>query len=202
MRLSLKASEARVAEDLLEKEHVPAVAGAHVPRVSEGRRWYVVYTHPHREARAATQLAAQGFQTFLPRYRKTIRHARKLVTVSAPFFPRYLFVALDLKRDLWRSVNGTFGVVSVIMGEKLPCPIPDGIVDQLIASSDQDGQLMLDHNLKIGESVRLLTGPFASLVGELARIDGTRRVRVLLHLLGGAVTVSVGRGDLIPVRAA
>src|SRR5687768_12928093 len=61
-----------------------------------GHRWYVVFTQPNREFHAQMQLAAQGFRSFVPRYRKTVRHARKLKTVSAPFFPRYLFVALDL----------------------------------------------------------------------------------------------------------
>src|ERR1044071_3749272 len=79
-----------------------------------GERWYAVYSQPHRETRAQQQLTAQGFTVFLPLYRKTVRHARKLTTVSAPFFPRYLFVALDLSLDQWRSVNGTFGVTSLI----------------------------------------------------------------------------------------
>src|SRR4051812_35737513 len=77
-----------------------------------GERWYAVYSQPHREVRAQQQLTAQGFMAFLPLYRKTVRHARKLTTVSAPFFPRYLFVALDLSQHQWRSVNGTFGVTS------------------------------------------------------------------------------------------
>src|SRR5580704_14206227 len=83
-------------------------------RLTEGDRWYVVHSRPHREFYAQTQLAAQGFHSFLPRYRKTVRHARKLMTVNAPFFNRYLFVALNLGCDQWRSVNGTFGVTSLI----------------------------------------------------------------------------------------
>jgi transcriptional antiterminator RfaH len=76
--------------------------------------------------RAQTQLVAQGFHTFLPRFRKTVRHARKLMTVNASFFNRYLFVALDLGRDQWRSVNGTFGVTSIITDGAFPIPVPQG----------------------------------------------------------------------------
>src|SRR5262245_51476055 len=55
----------------------------------DGERWYVAYTQPHREARAQAHLVFQGFRTFLPHNRKTVRHARKLRTVSSPLFPRY-----------------------------------------------------------------------------------------------------------------
>lgn len=178
--------------------------GASSPRQAAphaGSRWYAVYTQPYRETRAESQLAAQGFHAFLPRYRKTIRHARKLRTVSAPFFPRYLFVALDLERDAWRSVNGTFGVTSLVMGERFPRPVPRGIVENLMAAADAQEHLQLGDNLQVGDHVRLLSGPFANLMGELARCDGAGRVRVLLQLMGGAVMVSVNRGDLMAANA-
>src|SRR5579862_5316022 len=137
-----------------------------------GDRWYVVYTQPHREFRAQTQLAAQGFHTFLPRYRKTVRHARKLMTVNAPFFNRYLFVALDLSCDQWRSVNGTFGVTSLITDGTFPIPVPQGVIESLIDISDADGFVNLGDALQVGERVKVLTGPFADLIGELVRLDG------------------------------
>jgi transcription elongation factor/antiterminator RfaH len=167
-----------------------------------GDRWYVVHTQPHREFRAQTQLAAQGFQTFLPHYRKTVRHARKLMTVNAPFFSRYLFVALNLSCHQWRSVNGTFGVTSLISDGTFPVPVPQGIIESLINVSDANGFMKLGDTLQVGERVRILTGPFADLVGELVRIDGARRVRVLLQLLSGVVAVSIDRGHLASVRAA
>jgi transcriptional antiterminator RfaH len=176
---------------------------AHTPlRLTGGDRWYVVYTQPHREFRARTQLANQGFHTFLPRYRKTVRHARKLMTVSAPFFQRYLFVALDLGRDQWRSVNGTFGVASLVTDGTFPSPVPHGLVESLVNVSDLDGFLDLGDSLKVGEHVRVLTGPFADLVGELIRLDGARRARVMLQLLGGLVAATIDRSDLMPSRAA
>jgi transcription antitermination factor NusG len=148
-----------------------------------------------------TQLAAQGFHTFLPRYRKTVRHARKLMTVNAPFFNRYLFVALDLSRDRWRSIYGTFGVTSLISDGTSPIPVPKGIIESLINISDANGFIKLGDGLRVGEPVRVLTGPFADLIGELVRLDGTRRAQVLLQLLGSVVPVSIDRGHLASARA-
>jgi transcriptional antiterminator RfaH len=169
--------------------------------LSDGNRWYVVYSQPHQEFRSQTQLAAQGFHTFLPRYRKTVRHARKLMTVNAPFFNRYLFVALDLSCDQWRSVNGTFGVTSLITDGAFPIPVPQGVIESLINISDADGFVNLGDALQVGERVKVLTGPFADLIGELVRLDGARRAQVLLQLLGGVVPVSIDRGHLVSARA-
>ena len=165
-------------------------------------RWYVVHSQPCREFKAQFQLQRQGFRTFLPRFAKTTRHARKLSTVSAALFPRYLFVALDLERDRWRCVSGTFGVAGLVMGKELPTAVPVGIVEGLVAACTADGFMDLSEKFALGDRVRLLTGPFVDLVGQLTRIDGAGRVTVLLRLLGGEVPVSVSRAALMPAHAA
>ncbi len=90
-------------------EEFAAQSGA-ILALTGQERWFVVRTQPHREAQAERQLANQDYRIFLPRFRKSRRHARKFEIVSAPLFPGYLFVILDLTRDRWRSVNGTHGV--------------------------------------------------------------------------------------------
>jgi len=47
--------------------------------------------------------------------------------VESSFFPRYLFVVLDLERDRRRSVNGTFAVSWLGMCSDLPKPAPCGV---------------------------------------------------------------------------
>jgi Transcription termination factor nusG len=92
-------------------------------------RWFAVHTQPMRERTAQDHLEAQVYRTFLPTRLKTVSHARKLRTIVAPFFPRYLFVVIDLKRQRWRSVNGTVGVASVVMQGDRPQPVPHGVVE-------------------------------------------------------------------------
>jgi transcription antitermination factor NusG len=130
---------------------------------------------------------------FLRRRPKTVRHARKLTNVAAAFFPRYLFIHLDLTRDRWHSVNGTFGVSRLIMQGELPHPVPRGIVETMIAAVDASGFLRLEENLKIGSRVRLMAGPFAEQLGTLDRLDDSGRVRVLLQIMGAIVPVQLER---------
>ncbi|MGD9769432.1 MAG: transcription termination/antitermination NusG family protein, partial [Pseudolabrys sp.] len=62
--------------------------------MTETRRWYAVQSQPNAENKAVAHLARQGFETYLPRYLKRRRHARRVETVAAPLFPRYLLVAI------------------------------------------------------------------------------------------------------------
>jgi transcription elongation factor/antiterminator RfaH len=158
-----------------------------------GLRWYAVYAKPHSESRAQFHLENQSFSTYLPKRLKAVRHARKIKTIKAPFFPRYLFVALDLDRDPWRSVSGTFGVSSLVMAGERPRPVPLGIVEAMIASTDSRELLSFENKLHVGASVRLLAGPFAEQLGTLERLDDSGRVRILLNIMGGAVPVQVSR---------
>lgn len=164
----------------------------------DGTRWYVVHTQPHRELRAQAQLENQYYHVHLPKRRKTVRHARTLKTVIAPFFPRYLFVVLNLAVDQWRKVNSTFGVTSLIMAGERPRPVPPGVVEAMVAATDSNGLLSFERDLTIGEQVRLLAGPFADRLGMLDRLNDNGRVRVLLDIMGGSVPVHLSRAHVIP----
>lgn len=166
---------------------------------SQGR-WYVAQSQPHREKRADFHLKQQGYSTFLPLHRKTVRHARQFRTVEAPFFPRYLFVRFDVGRDRWRSVNGTFGVSSLIMEGDLPKPVPFGVIEVMLATASQAGLISVTPQLSLGDTVRVVRGPFSGLVGKLAALDDNQRVKVLLDILGKdtLVTINAARVGLVP----
>jgi transcription antitermination factor NusG len=104
-----------------------------------------------------------------------------------------LFIRLDLTRDRWRSVNGTFGVTRLVMQGDMPHPVPRGVVETMIAVVDTKGFLRLDEGLKVGSPVRLIAGPFAEQLGTLDRLDDFGRVRVLLEIMGATVPVRLER---------
>jgi transcription elongation factor/antiterminator RfaH len=165
------------------------------------QRWYLVHTLPHGERRAQLHLGAQGLRTHFPTIEKTIRHARQLRTVRAPLFPRYIFLILDLGRDRWLSVWGTVGVSSLYTCNDRPVPVPEGIVETLIANSDEANLALFASGLTTGQSVRILSGPFANFVGTLERLDAAGRVRVLLDMMGTAVPVALRRSAIYPAAA-
>jgi transcription antitermination factor NusG len=76
--------------------------------------------------------------------------------------------------------------------------VPEGIVESLIERTDESNLTRLDDGLAPGQSVRILTGPFADFVGTLERLDEAGRVRVLLDMMGTAVPVALHRSALSP----
>ena len=160
-------------------------------------RWYLAYARPNSEQKAEFNLTAQGFVAFLPQIEKTIRHARRLKMVRRPLFPRYLFVRLDIARDRWLSVHSTIGVSRLVTQDGRPIAVPVGVVENLLAHSDA-GVTRVDFDLKRGQRVRILSGPFADFTATLGRLDEGRRVEVLLEMMGTVVPASVDRRALAP----
>jgi len=166
--------------------------------LSLGERWYVARTLPQRELQAAKQLVNQDFRAFVPRYWKNRRHARRVETISAPLFPRYIFVILDRSRDRWRSINGTLGVERLLMQGGEPQPVPQGVVESLVNSTDQEGNIQFRYQLEQGQSVKVTAGAFADFVGELEWLDDRGRVSVLLGLMGGKTRVTLPKVLVAP----
>ncbi len=164
-------------------------------------RWYVAQTQPHCETKAVWHLERQGYATYLPRYEKRRRHARRIETVAAPLFPRYLFVAIDMATQRWRSIHSTIGVSRLVCNGDKPAVLAEGVVEGLRRREDEGGFVRLDSRPRfaIGEQVRIVDGIFASRLGLFDGISDGERVAVLLDMLGRKVRVVI---DDLSVAAA
>jgi transcriptional antiterminator RfaH len=156
-----------------------------------GARWYVVQTQINSEAKAAQNLLRQGYEIYLPRYLKRRRHARKVDLVAKPLFPRYLFVAVDMATQRWRSIQSTFGVSHLVTNGNEPAVVPEGIVSALKAREDTKGFVKMDARPTFarGDKVRVLAGAFMDNAGLFDGIGDRDRVAILLDMLGGKVRV-------------
>lgn len=162
--------------------------------------WYVVNTLPHQEIRAEANLKRQGYRAWLPAFRRSRRHARRIETVLAPLFPGYLFVQLDLARDAWSPINGTYGVRRLLCRDERPARVPEDFVEGLRHTVDGEGLVAVpEAGLEPGRKVRLLAGPFADCIGTLLHLAARDRVALLLDVLGTQVSTLVSRRMVVPV---
>ena len=161
-------------------------------------RWHVVQTQPLQERRAVQHLQRQDYHIFWPSYRRTIRHARRSSVTLVPLFPGYLFLRLEASHDRWRRINGTRGVVRLLTQGDVPQVLPHGVIEALQAEAGPDGIMNRQVSLHVGETVRILQGPFTDLPGRLERLDAAGRVCVLLDLLGRSVRVDLSRDAVSP----
>jgi transcriptional antiterminator RfaH len=156
-------------------------------------RWYVVQTQANAETKAAAHLARQGFATYLPRYLKRRRHARRVDVVTAALFPRYLFVQIDMTAQRWRSIHSTVGVSRLVCNGDFPSAIPDPAIASLKLREDVDGFVRLEKQpvFRTGDKIRVLDGVFADCLGLYEGLKDSDRVAILLDLLGRKVRVMV-----------
>ena len=155
--------------------------------------WYAVHTHVNKESLSEINLIRQNFITYLPKYKKIIKHARKISTVVRPLFPRYLFVKMDLVKQRWNLINSTYGVNVLITMEEKPVKILDKIINEIKSydNSDVIANISPYSSMTMGEEVNILEGIFS---GRKAIFDGLtddNRIKVLFNLLGKEVTLSM-----------
>src|SRR6266498_2824458 len=81
----------------------------------EPARWCVVQTHQHSESLAERHLLSQNYRIYLPKRRRTVRHARSVKTVCSAYFDCYLFVSLAVRQQSWYPINSTVGVRKLVM---------------------------------------------------------------------------------------
>ena len=156
-----------------------------------GARWYVVQAQVNGELKAAQNLLRQGFGVYLPRYQKRRRHARKIDIMAKPLFPRYLFVAIDIATQRWRSIQSTFGVARLVCNGDDPAMVPEGVVSALKAREDEKGFIRLKGkpSFEPGDRVRVLAGAFMDSAGLFNGMADHDRVSILLDMLGRKVRV-------------
>jgi transcriptional antiterminator RfaH len=156
-----------------------------------GACWYVVQTQVNGEAKAAQNLLRQGYEIYLPRYLKRRRHARKVDFTARPLFPRYMFVAIDMATQRWRSIQSTFGVARLVTNGDDPATVPEGVVHALRAREDEKGFIRLDNRSAFapGDKVRVLAGAFMDSAGLFNGVADHDRVSILLDMLGRKVRV-------------
>lgn len=150
--------------------------------------WYVVYTQQGKEALAAQQLRNQGFDTYLPQYQKLRRHAGKTEIAAAPLFPRYIFAGMDIEQQRWRSVNGTRGVIGLVMFGDKPIPVPEAVIEEIRSREDDTGYVRLNGPIfQRGQALRIVEGPMTDTQGIFEEhVDGNRAI-LLVSLLGRLV---------------
>lgn len=87
---------------------------------------------------ALQNLERQGYRCFLPLANATrIRRDKRYQSADA-FFPRYLFVRLDLETAIFSPVRSTRGVTELVrFGTGFP-PAPRVMVDELLARVGDD----------------------------------------------------------------
>jgi transcription antitermination factor NusG len=159
------------------------------PKDQVGSAWYALYTKFQHEKKAADFLAKKDFEVLLPLYQAVHQWKDRKKQVLLPVFPCYVFVRTELSRKL--ELLRTPGVFSIVSSAGRASAVPDNDVDFVQRISSVPDSIAPHPYLAGGEFVRVRVGPFAGLMGIVARVKNQFRVVMSVEFLKKSVAVEL-----------
>ena len=157
-------------------------------------KYYVAKTKPCHEAIAQANLAAKGFEAYVPTVREEIRTRTQRLSTLRPMFPGYIFVRLDLTDPHWRAAHSARGVMS-LMGPhpERPTAVPERAMAWVYESeANENAKHAMGPvaHVAAGDEVTV-TMKNGKTIDGVCQMSAKDRVTVLMMFLGEAREIDV-----------
>ena len=172
--------------------------------IEENKKWYIVQVVAGYEQKVKEELENKDFnlstikEILLPLKVHTTKTG-KLKT--KPMFPGYLYVKVEMSDESWfiiRNTNHVTGIVGSSGQRTKPTPIREEEITKIrekaieeelriknISETSNEKDIITNTNYKIGDSIRISKGEFASQEGKVIAISIERqKVSVELEFFG------------------
>ena len=170
----------------------------------DGREWFIVQTYSGYENKVKTSLeqrikqmdmADRVFEVVIPTEEEIEIRDGQRKTVSKKLFPGYVLVQMLMGDDSWyvvRNTPGVTGFAGVSSDERArPVPLNDAEISQILRQMDT-GTPRINVGFAVGESVRVIDGPFIDFVGQVDNINLDKgKVRVMVSMFGRETPVEL-----------
>jgi len=187
----------------------PAVVAEDRPvpeRAAEDRapaRWYIVHTYSGVEAKVkeslrqradAMGLGAEIEEILIPTEEVVEIREGKKTRSTRKFFPGYVLVRMVMSDAAWHVVKNTPKVTGFVGTGAKPVPLRDEEVDRIINQvSVAADKPKPKQEFAIGETVRIVDGPFSNFTGQVDEVNGDRStLKVMVTIFGRATPVELG----------
>ena len=165
------------------------------------KQWYVVNTISGHEYKVKEKLMMRVesmglqnsiFRVIVPEQKEVeVKNGVKKERVKK-MFPGYVLIEMVMSDDVWYIVRNTQGVTGFIgssgKGAK-PIPLKPSEVDHILGNMGMS-RIEMANDLKVGDHVRIIEGPFKSMVGTVqSRYLNAQKLSVALDLFGQAPSV-------------
>ena len=164
------------------------------------RLWYVLHTKSRFENVVHGGLGKKSIEVFLPKITVRSKRRDRKAMIRIPLFPGYLFVKTDLAPESHLEIVKTAGAVRLIGSKHEPVSVPEETIDSLKIMVVGDHSVTTGSDLKKGDKVLVVGGPFVGVSGTFVRYGGKGRVVVNIEALGqyAGVEVSEDEIEIIP----
>lgn len=170
-------------------------------------KWYIVHAYSNFEKKVADSIMMSAQEkglgdlveeVFVPTEEVTeVRRGRK-ITTERRFFPGYVLVKMHLSNDLYHIIKETPKVTGFLGTANKPLPVSQKEVDRIRGVMEDGAERPRPTiTFEIGESVRVVDGPFASFSGVVEDVDeDTARLKVSVSIFGRATPVELEFGQV------
>ena len=168
-------------------------------------RWYIIHAYSGFEGKVRDAIMAEATRMGLEQLveaievpTETVTEARrgKKVSVERKFMPGYVLAKLSMNDDVYHLVKNTPKVTGFLGPNGKPQAISDGEAARMLNSKEEAAanapkqQIKVDY--EIGDSVKVLDGPFASFNGIVEELDFDKaKVKVSVSIFGRATPVEL-----------
>ncbi|MBQ0083906.1 MAG: transcription termination/antitermination factor NusG [Clostridiales bacterium] len=162
----------------------------------EEAKWYVIHTYSGYENKVKSDLEKivenRKMQDLIQEFyipTETVRDVKgeKVKEYERKIFPGYVLVKMIVTEDSWYVVRNTHGVTGFVGPASKPVPLTDEEVENLGVEKHS-----VELTYKVGDSIRVVYGPFESMEGVVEEIDiPANSVRVLLTVFGRQTPVDM-----------
>ncbi|MBY0404453.1 MAG: transcription termination/antitermination protein NusG, partial [Cyanobacteria bacterium] len=106
-------------------------------------------------------------------------------------FPGYVLVEMIMEDDSWYVVRHTPGVTKFVGGEKKPIPAKDSEIKRiLLKAQPAPAKVIID--LKVGETIKIISGPFADFEGTVTEVlPEKEKVKATVSIFGRETPVDL-----------
>jgi len=165
--------------------------------------WYVVNTYSGHESKVKEKLEAKiesmGMEDYI--FRVVIPETTEVEVKDGvkkektkKMFPGYILVEMVMSDEAWYIVRNTPGVTGFIgssgKGAK-PTPLLPQEIDRILVNMGMS-RVNVEDDLKVGDSVSIVDGPFKGMIGRVDNIDTeNNRLNIIIDLFGQETSVDV-----------
>lgn len=174
------------------------------------RRWYAIQVFTGQEEKVKrfvldeaqrVGLDDQITDVHIPTEKKVEMRGGKRKIKDVINFPGYMFVEMVLTLKTRHFLQNAPSVLNFVGPNNEPHPLSDVDVRRIIGRMASDQEPMLDHNYKVGDSVKVVDGPFNEFTGLLQEInDEKKRLKVLVSIFGRSTPVELSFTQVEPIE--
>lgn len=159
--------------------------------------WYALQVRPRYEKAVSLALKSKDVEDFLPLHSARRRWSDRIKEVQEPLFQGYVFCRLNPAIRL--PVLTIPGVVQIVGSGKNPTAIDPSEIAALQSIVRSGLAATPWPFLRVGQPVRIDSGPLQGIEGILIGIKGSHRLVVSVSLLQRSVAVEIDRDWVIPI---